>query len=94
MLAGLAPAVGRRLGPRVLLLCAVAPLATVVWAASRAGGVLDGRPVTEVQPWVGDLGVELSFRLDGFALLMVALVSGVGVAVMALAGFLLARVLW
>ncbi|MEX2660072.1 MAG: hydrogen gas-evolving membrane-bound hydrogenase subunit E [Acidimicrobiales bacterium] len=65
----------------MLLLCALAPAATVAWAAARAGGVLNGHPVTEVRPWVGDLGVELSFRLDGFALLMLALVSGVGVAV-------------
>ena len=85
VLAGLAPAVGRRLGPRVLLLCAVAPAATVGWAAARAGGVLDGRPVTEVRPWLGALDLELAFRLDGFALLMVALVSGIGVAVFAYA---------
>ncbi len=81
VLAGAAPVLGRRLGPRVLLVCALAPAATVAWALARAGGVLDGRPVTEVRPWVGELGVELAFRLDGFSLLMVALVSGIGVPV-------------
>ena len=85
LLAALGPALGRRLGRRVLLLCAVAPAATVVWAAGHAGGVLDGRPVTEARPWLGALGLELAFRLDGFALLMVALVSGIGVAVFAYA---------
>ncbi|MDQ3385071.1 MAG: DUF4040 domain-containing protein [Actinomycetota bacterium] len=69
----------------MLLLCALAPAATVAWAGARAAGVLDGRPVTEATPWVPRLGLELSFRLDGFALLMVALVSGVGVAVFAYA---------
>ncbi len=69
----------------MLLLCALAPAATVVWAITQAGDVLDGRPVTEQRSWVPSLGVELAFRLDGFALLMVALVSGVGVAIFAYA---------
>lgn len=85
LLAGAAPALGRHLGPRVLLLCALAPAATVVWAVSEAGGVLDGRPVTSVQPWISALGLDIELRLDGFALLMVALVSGIGVTVFAYA---------
>ena len=74
-------AIGSALGRRAFLLAAVAPLATVIWAASRAGGVLDGRPVTESFRWVGALGVTIDLRLDAFALVMVALVSGIGLLI-------------
>jgi multicomponent Na+:H+ antiporter subunit A len=65
----------------VFLLCGLAPLATVVWAASQAGDVLDGGVVTETHRWLPSLGLELTLRLDGFALLMLALVSGIGVLI-------------
>jgi multicomponent Na+:H+ antiporter subunit A len=65
----------------VFLLCLLAPLAVVVWAISRAGEVIDGRPVTESFRWVPELGLTIDLRLDGFALLMVALVSGIGVLI-------------
>ena len=84
-LALLAPVAGRRLGPRVFLFCGLAPLATVAWAATRAGGVLDGDPVAETWSWLPSLGLDADLRLDAFALLMVGLVSGIGVLVFAYA---------
>jgi multicomponent Na+:H+ antiporter subunit A len=81
VLGAVAPLLGRRLGRNVLLLCGVAPLATVAWALGHAGDVLDGRPVTETYRWVPELGLDLSLRLDAFGLLMVALVSGIGTLV-------------
>ncbi|MDP9020709.1 MAG: Na+/H+ antiporter subunit A, partial [Actinomycetota bacterium] len=78
-----ATALGRRLGPRVFLVCALAPGATAAWAAARAAGVLDGSAITQVLPWVPGLGLDVSLRLDGFALLMVALVSGIGAVIFA-----------
>ncbi len=66
---------------RVFWLCALAPLVTLGWAATRAGEVLDGRPVTQQVRWVDGLGVDLTFRLDGFGLVMLALVSGIGLLV-------------
>ncbi|MGH2688087.1 MAG: hydrogen gas-evolving membrane-bound hydrogenase subunit E [Actinomycetota bacterium] len=83
LLALLAPLVARRMGPRVFLLCAAAPLATVVWAATVAEPVLRGEHVVEDLSWVEGLGIHLQVRLDGFSLLMVALVSGVGVLIFA-----------
>ncbi|MDQ4070603.1 MAG: DUF4040 domain-containing protein, partial [Actinomycetota bacterium] len=65
----------------VFWLCAVAPGATVVWGAAHAGQVLDGRPVVERVEWVPGLGLGLDLRLDGFSLLMGALISGVGVLI-------------
>ena len=72
---------GRALGRRAFLLAAVAPLATVLWAATKAGGVLDGRPVTESYAWVEQLGITIDLRLDAFALVMVTLVSGIGLLI-------------
>jgi multicomponent Na+:H+ antiporter subunit A len=84
-LAAVAPWASKRLGTRVFLLCGLAPLATVVWAATRAGGVIDGEPVTETWRWVPSLGLDATLRLDAFSLLMVGLVSGIGVLVFAYA---------
>ncbi|CAN5526607.1 Na+/H+ antiporter subunit A [soil metagenome] len=80
-MAAAAPLLARRLGRNVFLVCAAAPAATVVWAASRASSVLDGTPVTSRLTWVGGLDLTLALRLDAFALVMVALVSGIGVLV-------------
>ncbi len=77
-----APVAARRLGPRVFLLCALAPAATFVWATARGAGVLDGVPVTERLEWAPELGLALTLRMDAFALLMVGLISGIGVLVL------------
>ena len=53
----------------------------VIWLATRAGGVLDGAPLTGGSAWVAELGLRLDLRLDAFALLMLVLVSGVGTLV-------------
>ncbi len=75
---------GGRLGRRALLLGALGPLSAVVllvrWAFS-GGGV-----VVESVDWLPAVGLDLTFRLDGFSALMVALVGGVGVLVFAYAG--------
>ena len=64
-------------------MAAVPLAATVVWLVARGGGALDGRPVTESVEWVPALGVDLDLRLDGFAVLFAALVSGIGVLIVA-----------
>lgn len=81
--AACAPALARRVGPRVLTCCAVAPLATVAWAATGAPDVLDGGVRTETLRWVPGLDLELGLRLDAFALLMVLLVAGIGALILA-----------
>ncbi len=72
---------GRTLGRTAFLVAAIAPLATVIWAATKAGQVLDERPVTESFAWVEQLGITIDLRLDAFALVMVALVSGIGLLI-------------
>lgn len=83
-------AAGTRVGRRGVLLAAAAPAATLAWLAVRAGGVLDGDPVRESVAWVPRLGLEVSLRLDGFAVLFVLLVSGIGVLIFLYAGRYLA----
>ncbi len=75
----------RRLGRWVLVLGGVAPAATVVWAATKAGAVLDGGTVVQSVEWVPELDLGIDLRLDAFSLLMVVLVSGIGTLVFAYA---------
>jgi len=81
ILAAVAPLAARRMGRAVLLLCALAPAATVVAAVVAAAGGAAGQPVRESFGWAPAIGLTVDLRLDGFALLMVALVSGIGVLV-------------
>jgi multicomponent Na+:H+ antiporter subunit A len=81
---------GERVGRRGVLVAAAPPAATVVWLAFRAGGALGGRPVTEDVAGVPQLGLDVSLRLDGFAVLFVALVSGIGVLILLYSGRYLA----
>ena len=60
----------------------VPPLVGFVWLCTQAGSVLDGRPVVESVEWVPQIGLNLDLRLDGFALLMGLLVTGIGVLVL------------
>lgn len=76
-----APPLARRLGPRVFWVVALAPLATTVWAAVQAAGVVDGQDVVERRAWVPGLALTLDLRLDPLALLLVALVAGIGTLV-------------
>jgi len=75
-----------RLGRRVHLVAAIPPAVAVAAAAAAAPGVLAGRPVVERYAWAGSLGLDAVLRLDAFALLMVALVAGIGVLVFVYAG--------
>lgn len=79
-------AFGRRLAVagderRAFGVAAIAPLVTVIWAATRADDVLDGSPVTESFTWVEGLGLTIDLRLDAFSLLMLSLISGIGLLI-------------
>ncbi len=74
-------AAGKVLGRQAFLVAAVAPLATLLWASANASGVLDGVPVTESFAWIPQLGIDVDLRLDAFALLMVAVIAGIGLLI-------------
>jgi multicomponent Na+:H+ antiporter subunit A len=77
---------GARAGHRAVLVGALPPAATLVWLALQAGRLGDGEVVSETVAWVPALGLDVDLRLDGFAALFVALVSGIGVLVFLYAG--------
>jgi multicomponent Na+:H+ antiporter subunit A len=87
ILATLLPLVSRRLGRRVFLLAGVPSAATVGWMLFHGPAILAGTPVFESVPWAPSIGFELQLRIDAFALLMIALVAGVGVLIFAYSRF-------
>jgi multicomponent Na+:H+ antiporter subunit A len=72
-----------RLGRSAFALGSLPMIAALAYTAVHAARVIDGDPVTESTSWVGRLQLTVDLRLDGFGLLMVLIVSGIGVAVMA-----------
>jgi multicomponent Na+:H+ antiporter subunit A len=82
---GLGLLVRGRTGRAAVAVGLVAPLGTLVWWAAHLGTVLDGGAVEEVHRWVPTLDLTVDLRFDGFAALMVLIVSGIGVAVLAYA---------
>ncbi|MEZ5182626.1 MAG: hydrogen gas-evolving membrane-bound hydrogenase subunit E [Acidimicrobiales bacterium] len=77
---------GRGLGRRAFAVAAAAPFAVLVAAAASAGRVLDERPLTASFGWVPTLDLSIDLRLDGFSLLFVLLVAGIGTLVQLYAG--------
>ncbi|MCL3861760.1 Na+/H+ antiporter subunit A [Actinotalea sp. K2] len=82
VVAVVAPTLLRLLGRKAFLLLALAPASATVWALSLTGEVMAGRGPVEIVEWVPALGMELAFRLDTLAWLMVLLVGGVGALVL------------
>jgi multicomponent Na+:H+ antiporter subunit A len=81
ILAGLsivAPFAQRALGRWTGLALAAGPAGVFIWLASQLATVASGDAVVEATPWVPGLGVELSFHLDGLALLFALLITGIG----------------
>ena len=74
---------GRRAARWAFAVAAIAPVVGFVWLLTVAGSVTSGDVRTENFPWVPALGLELDFRLDGWALLMGLLVFGIGALVLA-----------
>jgi multicomponent Na+:H+ antiporter subunit A len=67
-------------------LLAMYPLAGVAVAVWLSRSVPAGELVRETLPWVPELGLSLSFALDGLSLLFVCLIGGIGSLVLIYAG--------
>ncbi len=76
----------KRLGRRGFLVLGLAPAALFIWTLTAAPGVVGGSPVVEVFEWAPSLHFDLTLRVDGFSLLMLILVSGIGTLVFGYAG--------
>ena len=74
-------AFGGRVGRWGFAFAAVPAVATLAWLTPQLPAVLDGDPIEESVGWVPQLGLELDLAVDGFAALMVLLVSGIGLLV-------------
>jgi multicomponent Na+:H+ antiporter subunit A len=73
----------RHLGRWAFAVGALPMAVSLGFVAVHAGDVLDGGVVAQTSAWVGDLDLAFDMRLDGFGLLMLLIISGIGVAVMA-----------
>ncbi len=83
LIAGAVTLVAGRRMPQLVVPVAVAPLAVALAViAARLGEVLDEVTIRDRYRWVDAIGVEWSFRLDGFAALFALLVTGIGVLVL------------
>ena len=67
-------------------LFAAFPAALALYFLSHAAGVVGGEGVRAAYPWVPAMGLELSFHLDGLALLFALAITVVGTLVLAYAG--------
>ncbi|MFE6777808.1 Na+/H+ antiporter subunit A [Streptomyces sp. NPDC057702] len=69
----------RRVGTRGFVVLALPPAAAFAWAMSRWGELADGGAASvETWWWIRAYDVEVAFRLDALALVMVVLAAGIG----------------
>ncbi len=85
-LAPVAPAVARVLPQAAGWLLSLVPLGVTGYFLGRLSEVRAGQAVIESVPWVAQLGLELSFALDGLSLLFALLICGVGALIFIYAG--------
>jgi len=76
------PAMAHAWGRRVFVILAAVPAAAAVWTACHLGQVRDGGALTQTHPWIPQLGMEFSFRLDALSWVMAMVVSVVGALVL------------
>jgi multicomponent Na+:H+ antiporter subunit A len=86
MAAMAAPPLMRRWPRAAGWLFAAIPAAIFGYCLSVAPGVVRGDVIRWSYPWAPELGLELSFLLDGLSLLWVLLISGIGALILVFAG--------
>ena len=72
---------GKKVKGSNVYILTILPLSLFVFFAGHIGTVSGGDVPTQVIQWVPSLGVDLSFRLDGLALLFCLLITGIGTMV-------------
>ncbi|GAA1223612.1 Na+/H+ antiporter subunit A [Rhodoglobus aureus] len=76
------PALTRLLGVRVFFIVAAVPTAAFIYTLTQTSAVLAGAPPTEILPWISQLHLDLSFRVDTLSWLLALIVTGIGALVM------------
>ena len=69
----------------------LAPLAVQIWPASSSGLPLNAATLIQQQDWMPELWLNLSFRLDGLALLFAGLILGIGLLIVLYARYYLSE---
>ncbi|MFC8128728.1 proton-conducting transporter membrane subunit, partial [Streptomyces sp. NPDC057302] len=72
----------RGFGPRAFVGLAVPPAAALAWALCQWGTVTGGGARGEAWTWIEAYDVDVAFRLDALALVMVLLAAGIGALVL------------
>ncbi|WP_368498273.1 Na+/H+ antiporter subunit A [Herbiconiux sp. A18JL235] len=81
-LTALTPLLTRILSTRVFYLVASLPAGAFVYTLTQAPVVLEGGSVAEMLPWIPQLSIALSFRVDTLSWLLSLVVLGVGALVL------------
>lgn len=68
-------------------LAALVPATVFGWLLLQAPGVAAGNALVESYAWVPELGLELTFRLDGLSLLFALIVTGIGAGIAVYTGY-------
>jgi multicomponent Na+:H+ antiporter subunit A len=85
-LAATAPALQRVFRSATGWALALPVIGFVFYFASLLPTISGGEVVLETRPWAPELGINLSFRVDGWSLLFLLLISGIGVLILIYAG--------
>ncbi|MDY0248889.1 MAG: monovalent cation/H+ antiporter subunit A [Pseudomonas sp.] len=75
----------------IALCAALAPAIGLALLLSQAPQVLDGVVLSVSYPWIAQLGLNLSFRLDGLSFLFALLILGIGLLVILYARYYLSE---
>jgi multicomponent Na+:H+ antiporter subunit A len=78
VLAVFAPSIRRVAGPATGWLLALLPATLTLYFAQFLGAVSIGEQFKFSNPWVPELGINLSFYVDGLSLMFALLISGIG----------------
>ena len=82
----IAPMVNRLTGRATGLLLGLIPLGIFVIVALEYSAIVAGDPVRESWAWAPELGIMMSFYLDGLSMLFAMLISGIGTIIVVYAG--------
>nr|MBF0682154.1 monovalent cation/H+ antiporter subunit A [Pseudomonas sp.] len=69
----------------------LAPLAALILLLSKRGEVFAGETEIQTLPWLPELGLNLSLRLDGLGFLFALLILGIGLLVILYSRYYLSK---
>ena len=88
----LVPVVTERFGRRINTLCTmIAPAIALIYILTLLPSVLAGDTITEYLEWIPSIGLTLSMRLDGLALMFALLILGIGLLIILYARYYLSE---